>query len=260
MERTLEEWWEVMEDYLAGTGVNVSGLRWEEYHSIFRKVYRAMVPAYVEEEANESVREDWENDSEGLEFLPISKVKDAVFELAEVWTTGSTPDECASFLHDLLSKICARGPDGKARLLADDDIPVGIGMELERTVPPQPKGRAMEAALPEAEPEEETPTGEVGDEAEPLRPEADEELPPADLELPPPPPEPQRATAAPTAAEPEAPEKEEEQAKAKSNAKKAPVAPPPPPPPPKPPPAEPAGFERSDLAAGATEAEETAEV
>ena len=56
-----------------------------KYLSIFKKVYRAMVTDYVEEEAIEAVRDDWNSDSQGEERLPALKVRDAVFELADAW-------------------------------------------------------------------------------------------------------------------------------------------------------------------------------
>ena len=81
----LDRWWEAMENYLRETGQLDLGLDWHSYLSVFRKVYRAMVDDYDEQEAIESVRADWLVDSKGAERLPASNVRDAVFELADAW-------------------------------------------------------------------------------------------------------------------------------------------------------------------------------
>jgi hypothetical protein len=81
----LDKWWKVMKDHLVKIGQLEKGLDWLSYLSIFKKVYRAMVTDYVEEEAIEAVRDDWNSDSQGEERLPALKVRDAVFELADAW-------------------------------------------------------------------------------------------------------------------------------------------------------------------------------
>ena len=81
----LDKWWKVMKDHLLKIGQFDKGLDWPSYLSIFKKVYRAMVADYVEEEAIEAVRDDWNADSQGAERLPATKVRDAVFELADAW-------------------------------------------------------------------------------------------------------------------------------------------------------------------------------
>lgn len=127
----LDEWWQVMESFLMRSGKMEEGLNWEDYLSIFKKVYKVMVSEYDEREAIDAVRADWEHDAKGAETIGAERVRDAVFELADVWTTGATPDECAKFLGDLLDKLCKRGSDGELRFLDDAGIESGAGAELE---------------------------------------------------------------------------------------------------------------------------------
>ena len=77
----LNEWWLVVEEYLLQRGLE-NGLGWDDYYLIFRKVYKAMTYDYDEEEAYDSVLEDWENDSGGEPTLASGKVRDAIFEVA----------------------------------------------------------------------------------------------------------------------------------------------------------------------------------
>ena len=127
----LDEWWAVMTGHLEESGKMDEGLEWDDYLGIFKKVYKALVSSYDEEEAHEAVKEDWENDAKGGDRLPASRVRDAVFELADVWTSGSTPEECATFLGDLLNQLCSVGADGKRRFLGIDDVAAGAGAALD---------------------------------------------------------------------------------------------------------------------------------
>ena len=101
--KKLDEWWVVMEAYLVKTGNMENGLDWPAYLSIFKKVYRAMVSEYDEEEAIEAVKADWETDARGANRLPAAKVRDAVFELADAWYAVACSDTHFTLPRILLS-------------------------------------------------------------------------------------------------------------------------------------------------------------
>ena len=162
--KQLDQWWTVMEIYLNKTGNLEEGLDWEAYLSIFKKVYRCMVTDYDEEEAIEAVRADWDNDSKGFPRLPAVKVRDAVFELADAWTTGSSATECSSFLSDLLRRLCNVNANGELEFKDDSQITVGAGAELEVSDVPVPQETQQEASKPLAEvvPESLMPRESIG--------------------------------------------------------------------------------------------------
>ena len=112
----LDKWWKMIENLLRQRGhrgdPSTWSLIWDDYFFVFRKVYRCMVAEYDPNEAYEACREDWDNDTRGAETLSAEKVHDAIFELADVWTTGTTPSECVTFLHALLTKISRVGANG----------------------------------------------------------------------------------------------------------------------------------------------------
>ena len=112
----LDKWWKMIENLLRQRGhrgdPSTWSLTWDDYFFVFRKVYRCMVAEYDPNEAYEACREDWDTDTRGAETLSAERVHDAIFELADVWTTGTTPAECATFLHELLAKISRVGAKG----------------------------------------------------------------------------------------------------------------------------------------------------
>lgn len=112
----LDKWWKMIENLLRQRGhrgdPSTWSLTWDDYFFVFRKVYRCMVAEYDPNEAYEACREDWDADTRGAETLSAERVHDAIFELADVWTTGTTPAECATFLHELLAKISRVGAKG----------------------------------------------------------------------------------------------------------------------------------------------------
>ena len=76
----LEEWWEVVAAHLRAVGKDDTELDKSEYFWIFRKIYRAMIDEYVEEEAETTLAEDWASDSGGRDALSPRQFMDAIFE------------------------------------------------------------------------------------------------------------------------------------------------------------------------------------
>ena len=73
----LEEWWEVVAAHLRAVGKDDTELDKSEYFWIFRKIYRAMIDEYVEEEAETTLAEDWASDSGGRDALSPRQFMDA---------------------------------------------------------------------------------------------------------------------------------------------------------------------------------------
>ena len=90
------------------------GIAKEGYLRIFRKVTRCMLPrrgladTAQEEEEERALRDEWTQDSLGLPVLSRERFCDAVFQLADLWTSGVDPVEYADFLWKLLHHIATR--------------------------------------------------------------------------------------------------------------------------------------------------------
>ena len=50
---------------------------------------------FSEEEALQSAKEDWDDDSKGAEAMTRSDFLDSLFELADMWTESIDAAECA---------------------------------------------------------------------------------------------------------------------------------------------------------------------
>lgn len=128
--KSLDDWWTMMEQELVASGKMEEGLDVDDYLKIFKLVYKALVQHYDDEEATQAVLADWRIDARGEDRLPASKLRDAVFELADVWTKGDSPDECALFLDDLRLQLVA----GDGSLRSVDAVDTGCGAALESAV------------------------------------------------------------------------------------------------------------------------------
>jgi hypothetical protein len=112
--RALWGWWEaalhtLLEDQMPRLPPSMDhGLGREGYDYILRRVFRCMLPTFEEDAIKQSLDEDWDHDSQGLEALTREQFQDAIFQLADVWTEGVTPEEYADFLWTLLERISAK--------------------------------------------------------------------------------------------------------------------------------------------------------
>jgi hypothetical protein len=79
------------------------------YFAILRRVFRCMLDEFDEEDVRATLEEDWAADSGGRELLSRELFHDGLFQLADVWTAGVSPEEYAAFLRTLLGRIAAGG-------------------------------------------------------------------------------------------------------------------------------------------------------
>lgn len=82
----------------------------EEYVKVSMKIYRAMIEPWDEVEAEANARQEWADDTRGLDVLPAEFFKDAIFELADLWTAGIDAVEYATFLSQLFHRITEGHP------------------------------------------------------------------------------------------------------------------------------------------------------
>ena len=83
----------------------------EEYIQVSKKIYRAMIESYDDDEATENAKREWLDDIRGGEHaLPAEKFKDAIFELADLWTSGIDAVEYSVFLRHLFRQITEGQP------------------------------------------------------------------------------------------------------------------------------------------------------
>ena len=61
------------------------------YVNFCKKVYKAMIEVWEEDEAQETAEEDWDNDSKGASALSREAYLDAIFELADVRVPAAPP-------------------------------------------------------------------------------------------------------------------------------------------------------------------------
>ena len=90
------------------------------YVVMMKKMYKAMIEEYDEEDAGECAEEDWEHDAGGADTLSREGFCDAIFETADTWTKTCEAAEYAAFLRALHARLAQLGPDGKNYLWKDD--------------------------------------------------------------------------------------------------------------------------------------------
>ena len=122
----LKEWWRTMQRYLMDNDLDQSTVFENSYMNVFMKLYKVMISDYDEKEATESVRDDWENDCGGAGQLKSGDFMDAMFELSDVWTMSTDPNEYAEFLSNLLEQVSSV-QDGVRRFLSTEQIRTGAG-------------------------------------------------------------------------------------------------------------------------------------
>ena len=112
----LDAWWQTAESSMeeqykaapAGVKPRVGELQQEQYVIIMRKISKALLEKYDEEEADATAREDWESDRRGHDFLDAELFKDGIFELADLWTNTVSGAEYAAFLWKLFNEVAVK--------------------------------------------------------------------------------------------------------------------------------------------------------
>ena len=123
----LSEWWRCVHTIDGEDGVSE-----EEYKFVMEKVYRALIDTedYEDEDAKDSVAEDWKRDSRGMSILSRDAFFDSLFELADLWTDSTTASDYVNFLLDLLNSITYY--NGFERSFVEiDQISPGCGLPNE---------------------------------------------------------------------------------------------------------------------------------
>ena len=86
----------------------------DDYILISKKIYRALIEVWDEAEAELNAKEEWKDDvarSAHGATMDGESFRDAIFELADLWTPTISPKEYSAFLWELLD-ACAEA-DGK---------------------------------------------------------------------------------------------------------------------------------------------------
>ena len=99
----LDLWWDTTD--LDGNGC----IDRDEYVELGKALYRSIIGDGNEEEALKSAIADWEEDSKGHSAMDGDHFKEAIFELADLWTDTLEADEYVAFLEDLLAKMKKNG-------------------------------------------------------------------------------------------------------------------------------------------------------
>lgn len=108
MNQVLEDWWDtaqrsmtVADEKSFKAGPSKEGeegevqLHHDKYVLLSRKIYKAMVAVWDEQEADEAAEDDWMRDSREGKGLTKTLFMDAMFELADVYTDSIDGEEYA---------------------------------------------------------------------------------------------------------------------------------------------------------------------
>ena len=66
---------------------------------MLRNMYRVILEKFDPVDAEQAILVDWKNDARGKDLLSRQAFCDALFELADMWTAGICPYECAARTH-----------------------------------------------------------------------------------------------------------------------------------------------------------------
>ena len=102
----LQLWWDTaLRSMQSGNDSDAHELVCERYVEFSIRIYKAMIENFDLAEAEQSARDDWEDDSRGEPTLGRERFMDSMFELADVWTHSMEPVEYASFLKTLFAQV-----------------------------------------------------------------------------------------------------------------------------------------------------------
>ena len=97
----------------------------EQYMKMSRKIYKAMIERWDENDAAAAALADWNNDRHGGEMIDSVLFMDGIFELADLWTPEISPELYGSFLQSLFGQITEGVPPITAFWRADEAIAYG---------------------------------------------------------------------------------------------------------------------------------------
>jgi len=103
--KVLDLWWRT-----AARSAKRQYITHDEYVAVSRKMYKALYSVWDAEDAEAAAEEDWSRDSRDGKTLSELLFKDAIFELADVWTYAPKVDIYTNFLTDLFHHISLGEP------------------------------------------------------------------------------------------------------------------------------------------------------
>ena len=75
------------------------------YFAIFIRIYKVLLSQEDNQDAEESIANDWEEDRNGQTYMSREALQQSLFELVDVWTESISAAEYAKFIWDLMGKI-----------------------------------------------------------------------------------------------------------------------------------------------------------
>ena len=79
-----------------------------EYLNVHAKLCLVLIPDITPEEARRAGEEDWVSDAHGEANMSQEHLFDCVFELADMWCTGISAEEYATFLRKLFKRVTVK--------------------------------------------------------------------------------------------------------------------------------------------------------
>ncbi len=79
-----------------------------EYLNVHSKLCLVLIPDITPAEARAAGEEDWVSDAHGKRQMSKEQLYDCVFELADMWCTGISAEEYASFLRKLFKRVTVK--------------------------------------------------------------------------------------------------------------------------------------------------------
>ena len=106
----LNAFWEVVMNSYCRCGDEavdpfMESLPQEAHAMMMKRIYRIMLRAYDEDDAKITIADDWKSDAKGKASITRKEFGDALFELADTWTSGICASEYAIFLRNLCRQI-----------------------------------------------------------------------------------------------------------------------------------------------------------
>lgn len=76
-----------------------------EYLRVHARISRVLAPKMPEEDSAAAAEREWANDSAGQEWIDDSRISEALFQLVDLWSQTTEPEEYLSFLEALRFKL-----------------------------------------------------------------------------------------------------------------------------------------------------------
>ena len=80
-------------------------LDFKGYRRLMLRIYKCLMDDYDPEDAEETIKEDWEDDSKGANEMTEAHLFDALFELTDLWVPTISEKHYADFLYNLLMSV-----------------------------------------------------------------------------------------------------------------------------------------------------------